>query len=192
MSKKYIRVDNPRPHLALQAFAIAIEQAVKEGYTISGDPTHHARELNSGCYDITVVRPGVSRLSHGFPIEHLGLEKEDFDRIYAPGQTSEGVRKELIAAHNGDAERVGHLMTDEEKEAAKFNQAEIITTFPEREGYNENPLLGSGNPLLSHLESCKTKQDLFDFASRYGIVVPEDKQVFTAIKKYIKEQIVKK
>lgn len=185
MSKKYIRVDNPRPHLALQAFAMAIEQAVKEGYTVSGDTAHHARELNSGCYDITLVLPGVTNLSHGFPKEHVGLKKEDFDRIYAPGQTSEDVRKALIAAHGG-SEQVHHLMTDEEKAAkAKSENEPAFVTMP-----GSDPL--SGHPILAHLESCKTKQDLLDFAQRHGIVVPEDKQVFTAVKKYLKEQFIPK
>ncbi len=160
MSKKYIRVDNPRPHLALQAFAVAIEQAVKEGYTISGDPTHHARELNSGCYDITVVLPEVSRFgegSHGLP---LPLSHADFVRTMEQRPQPE---------------------TTITSTAAPEDEPVFVTTIP-----------GNDNPILAHLESCKNKQDLLDFAQRHGIVVPEDKQVFTAVKKYIKEQLTPK
>lgn len=179
MSKKYIRVDNPRPHLALQAFAVAIEQAVKEGYTISGDPTHHARELNVGQYDITLVMTDAEAHARAgiMPFSAAASNNEEANFL-----------ANFVRVGNPAPQPVTLTST------ANPEDAPAIVTFPEKEVYNENPYmsLNSGNPLLTHLEACKTKQDLLDFAARHAIVVPEDIKVVTAIKKFLKDQFTPK
>jgi hypothetical protein len=45
------------------------------------------------------------------------------------------------------------------------------------------------NPILAHLDTLKNKQDLLDFAAKYGITVPESVKIPTAIKKFLKEKL---
>lgn len=74
MNQKYIRIDDHLPSRALQKFAKAIEEAVREDFTVSNDVKHAAREVGFAQFDITMVK----RMQ---PLQQAALDAET-DHIF--------------------------------------------------------------------------------------------------------------
>ena len=182
MQTKYIKIDEVRPHLALQKFALAIQQATREGFSVSNDIKHVARELGFGQFDITLVKTFVSKTA--VP----AVESE----VLCPGVVTPNPDEENPFADVG-------LPSEIFSPKAVTNGLAIVegTEIPETEltsthDENEAPVfvtLGELSPAAAKLESLKTKQELLDFAAEYGIQVPDDLKVVTAVKKFLKEKV---
>lgn len=160
MQEKYIHASHSHNYLALQSFAKQVAEAAREGFVVSDNIENYARVLGAASFAINMIKPVVIATEDSKPEE---IQPEDTTQ-------STSAQDSLI----NDLDQ-GNKASQEESQSPI--QEETVDT--------QDGILSS----KEQLKVLKKKDELLSFAAELGIVVPPDKKLATAVKKFIKEQL---